>query len=73
MIEILSNLLRSVILLTPDDLVACVRLSLNQLAPAYEGVELGIGESLLMKTIVQATGEGVAGRGMNWGGLQFKV
>lgn len=38
-IEVLANFLRSVIVLSPSDLVACVYLSLNQLAPAYEGIE----------------------------------
>lgn len=37
MIEVLSNFLRSVIVLSPNDLSACVYLCLNQLAPAYEG------------------------------------
>lgn len=37
MIEVLANFFRSVILLNPSDLIACVYLSLNQLAPAYEG------------------------------------
>lgn len=56
MIEILANFFRSVILLSPSDLIACVYLSLNQLAPAYEGLELGIGEQILMKVISQSTG-----------------
>ena len=55
--EILSNLLRSVLVLTPDDLVRVLYLCLNKLAPAYEGVELGIGETILMKAIAQATGK----------------
>lgn len=56
MIEILSNFLRSVIVLSKDDLVACIYLCLNQLAPAYEGVELGVAETYLMKAIAQSTG-----------------
>lgn len=36
-IEILSNYFRSVILLSPDDLLLSVYLCLNKLAPAYEG------------------------------------
>ena len=55
-IEILSNFLRSVIALTPGDLVQCIYLCLNRIAPAYEGIELGIGDSVLMKAIAQATG-----------------
>lgn len=56
MIEILANFLRSVIALSKDDLVACIYLCLNQLAPAYEGVELGVAETYLMKAIAQSTG-----------------
>lgn len=56
MIEILSNLFRSVIVLSPSDLLACVYLSLNQLAPSYEGLELGVAETGLMKAIAQSTG-----------------
>ncbi|XP_053661800.1 DNA ligase 1 [Anopheles marshallii] len=60
MIEILSNYFRSVILLSPKDLLASVYLCLNQLAPPYEGVELGIAEFSLMKAIAQSTGRSLA-------------
>ncbi|CAH0546565.1 unnamed protein product [Brassicogethes aeneus] len=58
-IEILSNFLRSVIVLTPEDLLASVYLCLNKLAPAYEGLELGVAETSLMKAIAQSTGRTV--------------
>lgn len=59
-IEILSNFLRSVIVLSPEDLLPSIYLCLNKLAPAYEGLELGIAETNLMKAIAQSTGRTLA-------------
>ncbi|KAJ8981389.1 hypothetical protein NQ317_002583 [Molorchus minor] len=59
-IQILSNYFRSVIVLTPEDLLPSVYLCLNKLAPAYEGLELGIAETNLMKAIAQSTGRNMA-------------
>uniref|UniRef100_A0A336MB82 DNA ligase n=1 Tax=Culicoides sonorensis TaxID=179676 RepID=A0A336MB82_CULSO len=55
-IDILSNFFRSVIVLSKNELISCIYLCLNQLAPAYEGVELGIAETYLMKAVAQSTG-----------------
>ncbi|CAH2006077.1 unnamed protein product [Acanthoscelides obtectus] len=60
MIEILSNYFRSVIVLTPEDLLPSVYLCLNKIAPAYEGVELGIADTIVMKAIAQSTGRTLA-------------
>lgn len=60
MIEYLANFLRSVIALSPTELATCLHLCLNQLAPAYEGIELGIAETTLMKVIAQTTGRTLA-------------
>jgi DNA ligase-1 len=38
-----------VIALTPGDLVHCVFMASNKLAPSFDGVEIGIGDSLLEK------------------------
>lgn len=54
--EILSNFLRSVIVLSPDNLLFCVYLCLNKLAPAFEGLELGLAEKSLMKAVSQSSG-----------------
>lgn len=54
--ELFTKLFRAVILTTPNDLEAIVYLSCNLLSPAYEGLELGIGDALLVKAICEATG-----------------
>lgn len=56
MIETLCNFFRSVIALTPEDLIYAVYLCLNKLAPDYRGLELGVGETLLVKALAEATG-----------------
>lgn len=40
-VEILANYFRSVMALTPEDLLPSVYMCLNQLAPAYHSLELG--------------------------------
>lgn len=51
-----SLFLRQVLRLTPDDLLPTILLMINKLAADYAGIELGIGESLIMKAIGEATG-----------------
>ncbi|XP_059055716.1 DNA ligase 1 [Achroia grisella] len=60
MVEILSNFFRSVIALTPEDLLPSIYMCLNQLAPAYHSLELGIAETYLMKAVGQSTGRSVS-------------
>lgn len=52
----LASLFRAVLATTPADLEAVVYLTFNQVHPAYMGMELGIGDSLLIKAICEATG-----------------
>ncbi|KAI8370577.1 ATP-dependent DNA ligase [Radiomyces spectabilis] len=54
--EYLVSLFVQVIELTPEGLVELLYMCINKLCPDYEGLELGIGESLLMKAIAQSTG-----------------
>ena len=46
---LLTNAFRAVIATTPADLLPTLYLCTNRVAPAHEGVELGIGESTLIK------------------------
>lgn len=58
-LEILAHcslFLRQVLRLTPEDLLPTVLLMIGKLAADYAGVELGIGESLIMKAIGESTG-----------------
>ena len=51
-----SLFLRQVLRLTPEDLLPTIHLMINKLAADYAGIELGIGESLIMKAIGETTG-----------------
>ncbi|KAF4615541.1 hypothetical protein G7Y89_g15319 [Cudoniella acicularis] len=55
-----SLFLRQVLRLTPDDLLPTILLMINKLAADYAGIELGIGESLIMKAIGETTGRSLA-------------
>ncbi|KAG2182721.1 hypothetical protein INT44_005701 [Umbelopsis vinacea] len=50
------KLFKQVIELTPDGLLELLYLCINKLCPDYEGLELGIGETLLMKAVANSTG-----------------
>lgn len=55
-----SLFLRQVLRLTPSDLLPTVMLMINKLAADYAGIELGIGESIIMKAIGESTGRSLA-------------
>jgi DNA ligase-1 len=54
--DIVCNLLRTVIYTTPEDLVPVVYLSANRIAPAHQGLELGIGDASIIKALAEACG-----------------
>ncbi|KAL9243939.1 hypothetical protein vseg_017771 [Gypsophila vaccaria] len=54
--DITCNLLRTVIAKTPEDLLCVVYLLANKIAPAHQGIELGIGDVSLIKALAEACG-----------------
>ena len=47
---------RSVLKKSPASLAQCLYLSINKLGPDHDNIELGVGDSLLIKAIAQSTG-----------------
>lgn len=58
--DIVCNTLRTVMHTTPDDLAAVVYLAANRIAPAHEGLELGIGDASIIKALAEACGSSEA-------------
>ena len=54
--NLIARLFRAVILTSPAELEDIVYLVSNSVAPNFEGLEMGIGDSLLVKAICSATG-----------------
>ncbi|GAU46512.1 hypothetical protein TSUD_285940 [Trifolium subterraneum] len=54
--EVVCNLLRTVIHATPDDLLPVVYLFSCCIAPPHEGLEFGIGESTVLEVVADAYG-----------------
>jgi DNA ligase 1 len=57
---ILTDLFRKIINTTPDDLVPAIYLCVNKLAPAHEGIEMGVGEAILLAALSKTTGSTIA-------------
>lgn len=57
MITLTADYFRSVIATTPEDLLPSVYLILNEVAPTFKGVELGIGDGIIIKSLQDATGK----------------
>mmetsp|Transcript_12905 Transcript_12905/g.21082 ORF Transcript_12905/g.21082 Transcript_12905/m.21082 type:complete len:871 (-) Transcript_12905:497-3109(-) len=55
-IETLANCFRTIIAVSPKDLLPAMYLAANRIAPAHEGIELGLGDATLIKAIASATG-----------------
>ena len=54
--DILSKFFVGLLEKNPDALLPTVYLCINSVGPEYEGLELGLGETLLMKAIANSTG-----------------
>ena len=60
LLSMITNYFRSVMALTPKDLVPSMYILTNKVAPDYDTLELGIGDTVLFKALAEATGCTVA-------------
>lgn len=49
--DLLKQAFSELITKVSDDLLPCVYLCVNEICPAHEGLELGIGDSIIIKVI----------------------
>lgn len=59
-IKLASDFFLKVLQTNPNDLIYVTYLFINRLGPDYEGLELGLGETILIKTISESTGKSTA-------------
>jgi hypothetical protein len=52
----MTTLFRQLLEKSPKDLLPTVYLSSNSVAPAYQCVELGVGDAILIKAVGEASG-----------------
>ena len=55
MTNLLASALRTILATTPADVIPVLYLCTNRIAPAHEGIELGIGDAILMKVRASET------------------
>jgi DNA ligase 1 len=56
LLSMVCNYFRSCVALSPSDLVPSIYILTNKVAPDYESLELGIGDTVLFKALAEATG-----------------
>lgn len=54
--KLLAHMYQALLIRSPTDLLAAVYLTVSKLAPAHEGVELGIGDAVLVKVVSEVCG-----------------
>ncbi|CAE7232664.1 lig1 [Symbiodinium pilosum] len=60
MTVILSNLFRLLMHVQPQDIIAAIYILINKVAPDYEAAELGVGDSIIIKSLCENFGRSEA-------------